>query len=136
MSKSNTAPAQDANAVHKVINDIGSCDFNTGMYAHTTGDGERTWVCYAQHHARRYFTITDANTDNPLIHVLSKDQSLMTQGIDDVDPTDVEYTLTLVELTADSFGSVHRLLGLDHVQKTDKRLRQKADVVKMSQSAK
>lgn len=126
---------QTAADVIAAVQKIAHCDFRTGIYAYTTTTDELTWVGFAQHgDGHRFFTIHDAGKEMPIIRVLSKDQSMMHMSgeIGEVDVTDIDYDLTLNELTADSFKSVMRLLGLDHMAAESQRIRKKADIAKIT----
>lgn len=128
--------SQTANDVHAVMHKISQCDFRTGLYGYTScGKDMVTWVGFAQHgDGHRFFTIHNANTDKPLLHVLSKDQSFMHASgeIGEVNVNDVEYVVTLAELTADSFSGVCRLLGLDILAAEFERIKKKAEVIKIA----
>ena len=126
---------QTATDVVAVMQKIAHCDFSTGLYAYTSTTGELTWVGFAQHgDGHRFFTIHDAGKERPIIRVLSKDQSMMHMSgeIGEVDVTDIDYDVTLAELTADNFQGVMRLLGLEHMAAESQRIRKKADVAKMT----
>lgn len=127
-----TTASQTADQVVAVMQQIAQCDFRTGLYTNTTHMGELTWVGFAQHgDGHRFFTIHDAGGEVPLIRVLSKDQSMMHFACEpaDVDVTDIDYDVTLAELTAGGFASVRRLLGLGHLADEAKRIRSRKDTV-------
>ena len=127
---------QTANDVHDVMHKIAQCDFRTGFYGYTSGNkGDVTWVGFAQHgDGHRFFTIHDANTDQPMLRVLSKDQSMMHMSgeIGEVDVTDIDYEVTLEALVCRSFPGVVELLGLSYLAADFARIRTKAEVSKMS----
>lgn len=126
---------QTANDVHDVMHKIAECDFRTGFYGYTSGSkGDVTWVGFAQHgDGHRFFTIHNANTDQPTLRVLSKDQSMMHMSgeIGEIDVTDIDYEVTLEALICRKFSGVVDLLGLTYLADEFGRIRKKAEVSKM-----
>ena len=118
---------QTADQVLHAVQRIARCDFQTGIFAYTTTTGEVTWIGFADHGPkRRYFTVSDAHSEDPKVNLITKSES--TRNIEDVDlHENIELTLSLDELVSGGFTSVHRLLGLAHmitiVPAEDKRLR-------------
>lgn len=132
----NPSPKQDITDVAAVLQKITkSRDRMSGMYAYTDSDGYLTCICYVKinDYGYRFFTIHDAQKDVPTIKVLSRDQSMTHKPADlgNVDVTDIDYELTLDELTADS-SAVVRLLGLMHISSKNDPISRKVDVAKMT----
>jgi hypothetical protein len=97
-----------AAAVSEVAETIGNCDFRTTMSRYTTGYDSPWVITVGESSWHRHLVVLETFDGGAKLGLLTKEQS--ERRITDIDTSAIERTLTLKELTANSYTGVKKLL--------------------------